>query len=107
MLEAGRPQENRRDFELSRFSGMPSFGAECTGPLNFPHTYQISAYNLARFNDLRICTLVFLVVEFSECGKSSQLNHLRVIKPQSAFQRIVQVTGCSGHSLNYESKLTL
>jgi hypothetical protein len=48
MLEAGRPQENRRDFELSRFSGMPSFGAECTGSSEFPHTYQISAYNLAR-----------------------------------------------------------
>ena len=76
-------------------------------PLNFPHTYQISAYNLVRFNDLRICTLVFLGVESSECGKSSQLNHLRVIKPQSAFKRIVQVTRCSGHSLNYESKLTL
>ena len=46
-------------------------------PLNFPHTYQISVYNLPRFNDLRICTPVFLVVEFSECDKSSQLNHLR------------------------------
>jgi hypothetical protein len=47
------------------------------GPLNFPHTYQISVYNLARFNDLRIRTPVFLLVEFSECGKSSRLNHLR------------------------------
>ena len=46
-------------------------------PLNFPHTYQISVYNLPRFNNLRICTPVFLVVEFLECGKSSQLNHLR------------------------------
>ena len=46
-------------------------------PLNFPHTYQISVYNLPRFNDLRICTPVCLVVEFSECDKSSQLNHLR------------------------------
>ena len=47
------------------------------GPLNFPHTYQISVYNVVRFNDLRICTPVFFVVEFSECGKSSRLNHLR------------------------------
>jgi hypothetical protein len=47
------------------------------GPLNFPHTYQLSVYKFARFNDLRICTLVFLVMEFSECGKPTRLNHLR------------------------------
>src|SRR5258707_1932477 len=31
---------------------------------NFPHAYQISAYNLAPFNDLRICTPASHLVEF-------------------------------------------
>jgi hypothetical protein len=35
------------------------------GPLNFPHTYQLSVCKFARLNDLRICTPVFLVMEFS------------------------------------------